>query len=323
MSSFTTGQYAAQARSVLDEYHRSRPPNTIKNYQRYAEEFHEFCEAKYPHDVFKQQITEEKVFIFLFYLAFRKKRSGKKRKVSDNEGVPTKRFDVREFNEIVHRSGDNLFVSMTQQEAEMECNEKVKYQALNTCWSALVDILRYQKSMVQNTLTVAELANSERIIALRKLVRDRKVTEDEKFCKEKVNHEVSPFLAINHLEPVENELFKMHATNSRLSTTSLRNRFTYLFTLMGILRGESVFKCKLSDFFTFSYRPKLEPHAYEVMAVKVTTGKVNKNRTLYGRIICHCKAEMCAYGAFGLYLLLRVSITDELKNGLPFEQKLG
>jgi hypothetical protein len=52
---------------------------------------------------------------------------------------------------------------------------------------------------------------------------------------------MSPYGALDTIDQIENALFQSGCFTDTISTfSSLRNRFTFLFTVGGILRGESV-----------------------------------------------------------------------------------
>jgi hypothetical protein len=83
-------------------------------------------------------------------------------------------------------------------------------------------------------------------------------------------------------------------------------------TKSGILRGESVYKGELSDMLTITMQGENDPHPLELLILKIATGKTNKNLTLYGRCMRCADVRMCAFGAFGFYLMYRFEQTHEM-----------
>jgi hypothetical protein len=90
-------------------------------------------------------------------------------------------------------------------------------------------------------------------------------------------------------------------------------------TTHGILRGESVYKCELSDLFGVNTHKKdVDPHACYVLMMSIATGKTNGYIKLYGRVARHKDAKLCAVGALGFYLLYRFEKTKEFESPPDF-----
>jgi hypothetical protein len=68
-------------RSVTMLNESFRPSNTVKCHKGKVLEFFEYCDEISPHDPYKYNLTDEKVFGFMYYQAFRplKSRGGKKK----------------------------------------------------------------------------------------------------------------------------------------------------------------------------------------------------------------------------------------------------
>ena len=67
---------------------------------------------------------------------------------------------------------------------------------------------------------------------------------------EKMDGHMTPYAVSLALPKMAKLLLVKDAMLKVLSQASLRDRFTLLMTNNGILRGESVFKCELSDLFS-------------------------------------------------------------------------
>ena len=89
----------------------------------------------------------------------------------------------------------------------------------------------------------------------------------------------------------------------------------FLFTTGSVNRGEAMFNGELSDLMDFFVHPKVEPHPYYVLSVKILSGKNNhKSAVQYARCMRHADVKMCPVGAMLMYLLLRFTVTDELRH---------
>jgi hypothetical protein len=81
------------------------------------------------------------------------------------------------------------------------------------------------------------------------------------------------------------------------------NRFTFLFTLGGILRGESVYMAKLSDLLHAKIqRPEGDPHPVTVVILQMATGKTNQELKLYARSE-DIKMSTCAQSVLSDFIL--------------------
>jgi len=56
------------------------------------------------------------------------------------------------------------------------------------------------------------------------------------------------------------------------------------------------------------------PSECDILIMQVFSGKTNRNKTLYGRVMRHKNVNMCAIGALGMYLAHRFEYTDEMSN---------
>lgn len=78
----------------------------------------------------------------------------------------------------------------------------------------------------------------------------------------------------------------------------------------GILRGESLILCELSDLCDIILDEE-GPQPCQILVMQVATGKTNSTKTIYGRVMRHKNVELCPIGALGLYLLARFHIAQE------------
>ena len=84
-------------------------------------------------------------------------------------------------------------------------------------------------------------------------------------------------------------------------------------TNCGILRGESLFKCELSDLCDLVLDIE-GVHPCHIMVKRIENGKTNGLKTIYGRVMRHKEANLCLIGAIGLYLLSRFHLNSENLN---------
>ena len=144
------------------------------------------------------------------------------------------------------------------------------------------------------------------------MVKGRKARIDKANYAEKINHESAPYAAVENIRDLEKKFFVdgMTGTNRQIFA-ALRNRYTFLHTCCGILRGESVFKAELSDWFGLRHKKASDAHPVFVAVLQIATGKTNKGLKLYGRVARHKEVNMCPIGALGFYLMYRFSTTNE------------
>jgi hypothetical protein len=152
------------------------------------------------------------------------------------------------------------------------------------------------------------LAKCEKLL---KVVKGQKQRVKKLGYAEKVDHEMPPYGALDTSDQTENALFQSGCvTDARSTFSSLRNRFTFLFTVGGILNGESVYMAELSDLLHCKIqREHCDPHPVTVMILQMATGKTNQELKLYGRVGRHKNVNLCPIGALGFYLLYRFHYT--------------
>ena len=109
---FTNGQYSRQAQLVQQNEAAIVPENTLIAYEPKGQEFIQFCELVYGltgnNVVPVVTVTEEKVFAFLFFQAFRPQRKrGRKRKQREEDEIHEQtietpvQFDKEEFDRVI------------------------------------------------------------------------------------------------------------------------------------------------------------------------------------------------------------------------------
>ena len=292
--------------NALEDFHTKE--NTARAYDGKVSEFKAYCDVYYGHvslDEGRYLVTKEKVYQFMYYQAFRCSRQGKKRE--KNYSLV---FDTEDFHRTMlqyngyHQSGD--LPRIEDPSDGLGESAFVQYKC---------SIHRYHKRQVDKNMNSVpwSIIWSDACEQLTKMVKSRKRRVLKRKYAEKIDHETCHYIASDTIERLEEYLFAQgRVPNTRKVFSSLRNRFTFLMTTHGILRGESVYMCELSDLFgVTSHKKDVDPHPCYVLMMQIATGKTNGYLKLYGRVTRHKEAKLCAVGALGFYLLYRFEKTLE------------
>jgi len=137
---------------------------------------------------------------------------------------------------------------------------------------------------------------SDRIKRLLEISKKRKKRRDKINFEEKLEHDFLPYVLVQKIPVIEQHLFNRNAFCATKCVGALRDRFCFLMTTNGILRGESLFKADLSDICDF-IKENEGGHDCQVMVMRIATGKANGLHTLYGRVIRHVNPDLCPIGA--------------------------
>jgi hypothetical protein len=289
---FTTGPFAAQAQRILDHEEQFTRKNTRLAYDRKGQEFLAFCNEMYASHDFPATVTEEKVFGFLYYQAYRPSRKRGRKRRNAEDAI----FDADHFRSVMEY--DNYH------------EKPVAYDIVNQYLCSVLKIWKKQVDMNANNLTKDQI-RSERVQRLLATVKTRKVTVHRMNFEEKLQSEFLPYLLVEKVPLIEKELFGRHAFSRKFCQGALRDRFCFLMTNGGILRGESLFNCELSDLCDLM-KPDDGPHLCHILVMRIAIGKTNGLKTLYGRVMRHKDVTLCAVGALAFYLLARFHISGEV-----------
>jgi hypothetical protein len=170
--------------------------------------------------------------------------------------------------------------------------------------------------MNANSLTKNQL-RSNRVERLMRMVQSRKRRLAKQNYEEKLEAEFSPYTLVHEIPRIERLLFfkKNHlkidciaALRDRYGTINIR--FCLLMTSNGILRGESLIKSDLSDLCDIVVEGNSLDKAH-IFVMRITSGKTNGLKTLYGRSMRHKDVTLCSIGALALYLLARFEFGGE------------
>ena len=234
------------------------------------------------------------MFKFLCYHAFRKKKPrGRKKKDKICEV-----FGKDEFNIVMEN-----FQSMSSNNDDRPPDpvDGIDNSSMVTHRAAVRQILERQINQGINVNTVSHVFDNVAIKELMHMVLTQRPRQNKKNHVKKIDHQSSVMDTTQYVKDIE-AYFWNRDTPSNCHThtlfASLRDRFVYLYTEKGIVRGKSVFKAKLSDLFGIVVkRENIDPHPFYCDIMTIATGKTNKGMKLYGRVGRHKNVLQCPIGA--------------------------
>ena len=125
--------------------------NTLRCYKPKQFKFLQFCESVYHQDVQPKLVTEDKVFTFLFYQAYRQKRTNRLRiSTTDSQLV---RFERASFDDVIERYTD--FVRIDEQ--KIDVGNVVGYDCVNQYLCSVRHISDEQYEYGKNKLLSSEI----------------------------------------------------------------------------------------------------------------------------------------------------------------------
>jgi hypothetical protein len=285
------------------------PENTKKSMIPKIQEFFEFCDYLYRHDQSPRHINFEKVYRFMYYVAFREKRKQGGRKVSGIVG----RFDAKEYQRVtgtLQTTGSgSAAINAPQTLHPVKASTFCSYKAAIRCIYKH-QIAHQQTSLNFESIWQQSLEDLTRYVTTRE-PKKRRATHQEKYDTEFANYKM-----VEQYGHIESELWQLclDATTARISFANLRNRYQFLHLTSGILRAESLFKAELSDFHgLWATENHYDIHKMFIMVNRIAEGKTNRGRAIYGRATRHTDVRLCCIGALAFYLQYRMFLTRELE----------
>ena len=94
--------------------------------------------------------------------------------------------------------------------------------------------------------------------------------------EEKLTAEFALYTTVKEVPRIEEYLFKKNSFSTVYGMATLQDRYCLLMSTNGILQGESLFKCELSDLCDFVHDNVL------IHVMQIATGKTNGLKILYG-----------------------------------------
>ena len=330
----------------FDEHGKKK--NTSLAYDPKVIEFKQFCDQVFgglplsgPQG--RYNVNQTKVYGFFLYVAFReRKRRGRKKSVEDNTVVNNSVvFDVKEWNRIavtMKRATTGQILNSNPEELETlqlatkgrfcsafyKLIEPKKGVGFSTMVTTKAAIKKLWLSQVEGTplLSMEDEIFGLTFTKMMNIVKERKIRQARLNYVEKVDKDSAPMESVSHINVLEQSLFDHGVSTSgkfkasqKSVHSSLRNRFIFLCTTCGVLRGESMFKAELSDLYNIAVTQKKDPHPFMILILQISAGKMNQNGyKIFGRMGRNFDVNVCPIGALGFYLMYRFHHSRELNN---------
>ncbi|KAG7370192.1 centromere DNA-binding like protein [Nitzschia inconspicua] len=276
-----------QAEIVNQLYNENMRANTARSYEPRVEEFKAYCDVVFsglgPER--RYTVTHEKIYPFMFYQCFREKKTPASR------GAKIPRFNLDDYIAI-----HSKYSSPTPDQRVDDPKVCLGLESIMSYKAALQKFHADQRDDNINNCSWQDhvwLAKCEKLI---KVVKCRKQRVKRANYDEKVDHEMSPYGALDHIDQIENALFQM----GRYPTWRIG------------LHGRTV------GLLHATVQRTRDPHPVTVMVLQMATGKTNKDLKLYGRVARHKNVNLCSIGALGFYLMYRFHYTGEWDNPPDF-----
>ena len=318
MNGATYGPPASMSVHVNNVYQYTRPNGTTTAYRNPKKQFIDFSRKLYPNDrvdVATSLVTEEKLFHFLWYTAYRKKVTTTR---------PCTTFNVDDYRQTlaVHGiQGGNGAIDPSNPPRPLLDQEYIGASHFGKFQAAVKDLC--QEVLATNRVNAEEAArhlrslDSPRIQMLNKQVTQRKKHIDDALDKEVVTPCDMPFANVDNIPRIEESMWTTLCrclNNVQRCMMILQFRFFYLYTLHCLSRGACVWNSTLKLFHGIVRHDKEEFHSpMEIMMHRSHDKNSNSragNPTWY-TISRHRDVKRCGQGAFALYMVYRFSVTDE------------
>ena len=258
-------QYAARLLSQLDD--NGKKKNKAKAYDSKIADYKAYCNAYFknlpPDEI--HQVTKTKVESFLTYCYYREQKPKGK--------CLTGTIDYQKANKIIEAYQNVKWESTGRPNQEsldllksLEPTNGCGYSVLNQTKCALKELWQEQWDLRKNSYGVQEVFGNYTKHLL-KLAQRRKVTQDKRNFAEKIDKDSAPLAAVSHIDKLEEYLWTRgeEKKNARSLFSSLRNRFLFLFTVKGVLRGDCLYKAELSDLFQTTINCNIFKDPHEMM----------------------------------------------------------
>ena len=294
-----------QTTNIASDYKKVKASkNTDWAYECKVKKFLQYCDTLHCDDVNPCLVTVEKVFLFLYYCAYRKKKNTKlKKNVLCNGHVV--RFHLEEYFPVVNAVHDGL----------SENEHVIAFSQWNQYLCAIKRHILQQNGLGVTNINHDDLY-TEKLKQLIHIVTYRGEMVNRATFKERNDGAFQPYKLSNEINNIEQFMWDDSPTSGMFyGAASLRDRFHFLFTIGAVIRSQSVFKADLSDLMDFNYTQKNEPDPYHVLIMRIGFGKTIKgDNPLYARGIRHRDPRLCHIGALGLWLMARFRIFNEMEN---------
>jgi hypothetical protein len=257
-------------------------------------------------------VTEEKLFLFLFYHSYRsKKKSGGGKRQADGKRLPQE-FDPADYDKVWGLFGST---QLSEGESAPDPKDPLGFSTVNQYKAAVRKEYDDQRTMNANALLWEQVC-TPRVKELMNMVSKRKSRIRRENFAEKLDQEFSPFTTLTQVPDIEEWMWHNGKDSPRSAFSALRNRFAFLQTFTGALRHEALFHAELSDLLGLIVPKEVEDDLF-IFIMQMDQGKTIKeggNRQL-GRALRHKDVSLCPVGALGFYLFERFRLTGEMDGG--------
>ena len=248
------------------------------------------------------QVDPNKLYDFLWYQAHRKKYKARK--------PDSVNFTLEEYNRVV--ASYNV-PNPPLPEKPIGASQVAIYA------SAIRHVWEKQWENSTNRYTWSNDLFTNRVQKLIKMVRNRAPMIKHATAAEKIDNDLAPYYLLDKLPDIEFEFWKCGIDSTPAQAfSSLRDRFCFNQTIIAILRGESLERADLSDCLDVMLKGSLDHHEQHVLILQIATGKINRDKKLYGRALRHKNVNLCSIGALALYLYFRFKHTGEMDDPPDF-----
>ena len=287
------------------------PENTRKAMEPKMKEFMYYCHCSYPTDPHYSILTKEKIYNFMFYVAFREAKPKGGRRPAQSEAPP---FDFEDYQSVLGFADRIPGVASVPNLPQP--SNPVKKSTFDQYKAMLRKVYRIQK--VKGILSAQwDDLWTTHCDQVRKHVLQREPKKKKETYQEKMSGEFAPYMFVERYDEIEEALWadSNKSGNPRSVACGLRHRYCLLHLTSGILRSESLHRAELSDFCGINVPSNdRDAHSMFVMVNQIPFGKTNHGRVLYGRATRHKDVKLCAVGAFSFYLQHRFHLTDEFSD---------
>ena len=285
------------------------PENTKKVFLPKIREFMTFCYLTHPNDPYYMVLTSDKIYKFMFYVAFREtKKKGHRRQPDEAY------FNLEDYERVTGCWTGG--VSQLSNESLPQPSKPVSQATFDVYKATLRKIYKIQKNKELLSKNWDDLWNAD-CDAVRKYVKERTPKQRRANYEEKMSSEFTPYIFVERYVEIERCLWtdSFNTEGPRYVACALRHRYALLHLTSGILRCESLHRAELSDFCGINVPPNgRDAHSMFVMVNQIPFGKTNHGRVLYGRAARHKDVNVCPVAACSFYLQYRFHVTSEFLN---------
>jgi hypothetical protein len=179
--------------------------------------------------------------------------------------------------------------------------------------NALTYLLDHQKDRAQNSLPYGCLRKNGEIKKLMDLVKTRHESLAKSNFDESLKNSSMRFQIVDKIPDIEEGFWKINGIKKHFHCASLFDRYFYLFTITGIVRGELPIRAELSDMLSIVKVDEGPPGQDAVIIImQILEGKTNNGKVVWGRTMLHKDVNMCSIGSLGFYLMSRFEVTGEI-----------